>query len=317
MADNRNEIKQLFIRLADGKCTPEERAQLLTYLQQHPSPDAIPSVEELQPDEHWPVMPEWAAEAVLTSILYQPAITQATTFWKRPWVRVAAAVLPLAGIAMFVTLQYTHKDRLKHYTNSTKAVQTIQLEDGTVINLNRDARLSVNTSNSREVWLRGEAFVSVEQKAAQPFVVHAANALDITVLGTAFNVNAKEKKVQVILNSGKVKVGAGKESMVLQPGEMADFDAATQKLSRQKVDTLLYTSWKYDLMAFRAQPLQEVMQKLGEQYGYEVVFDDPDVAHLPFTGYLASNNLQQALTTLEETFTLNIHLQNNQIHVKQ
>ncbi|WP_168208860.1 FecR family protein [Chitinophaga sp. XS-30] len=316
MSEDQNEIKKIFIRLADGKSTPEERAQLLAYLQHQPSLNAIPTVEELPPDESWPVMPDWAAEAVLTSILNLPVTTPVIPLWKRTWIKIAAAVIPVAGIALLVTLQYNRKNNLRHYSNSSRAVQTIQLGDGTVISLNQRARLSVNTSN-REVWLQGEAFFSVKQQAAKPFIVHASGSLDVTVLGTAFNVNAKDEKTQVVLNSGSIKVDAGEQTMILQPGEMADYNTSTQRLSRQKADTLLYTSWKYDLIAFRGDPLSVVMQKLGEQYGHEVVFDYPDAANLPFTGYLASNDLQQALTTLEQTFALNIQLQNNRLYVKK
>lgn len=318
MEEKQDQIKKLFIRLAAGTCTPVERRQILEYLRRNPSPEAIPAVEELQPDGSWPEMPEWAAEAVLTSILYRSgSIQRIVPFWKRTWVRAAAVIVPVIAIASLIALQYSSQNELQHYENSTRAVQTIELEDGTVIKLNQQAHLSVNLKDSREVWLNGEAFFTVEQQASRPFVVHAAGKLDVTVLGTSFNVNAKEKKTQVVLNTGSVKVGSARQSVILRPGEMADYDASTGKLSTQPADTLLYTSWKYDLIAFREQSLKTVMQQLGEQYGYEAVFDHTAAEDLLFTGYLASNDLQQALTTLEQAFSLKIHLQNNQIHVNK
>ncbi|GEP97453.1 FecR family protein [Chitinophaga cymbidii] len=318
MEEKQDHIKKLFIRLAAGTCTPEERRQILGYLRHNPSPEAIPSVEELQPDGSWPEMPAWAAEAVLTSILYRSgAIRRIKPFWKRTWVRAAAVIVPAIAIASLIALQYSPKNALQHYENGTRTVQTIELEDGTIIKLNQQARLSVNLKNSREVWLNGEAFFTVEQQASRPFVVHAGGKLDVTVLGTSFNVNTKEEKTQVVLNSGSVKVGSARQSIILRPGEMADYDAATGKLSAQPADTLRYTSWKYDLIAFREQSLKTVMRQLGEQYGYEAVFDHTGAEDLLFTGYLPSNDLQQALTTLEQAFSLKIHLQNNQIHVNK
>ncbi len=315
MEDKHREIKALFIRLANGNSTPAERLQILDYLRDAPSPEAIPTVEELQPAGEWPEIPEWAAEAVMASILQQAAATRIVPFRKRSWVKIAAALVPIAGITSLMMLYYSRRDALKHYVNNSRAVQTIQLADGTLIHLNQQARLSVSAKDGREVWLEGEAFFSVQQQAARPFVVHAVNMLDVTVLGTAFNVNAKKEKTQVVLNAGSVKVGAGKAEMVLRPGEMADYDAGTGRLLRQPADTLLYTSWKYDLIAFRAQSLKDVLQKLKEQYGYDVVFEQPDVEKLIFTGYLASNDLPQALTTLEQAFSIKIRLQNNQIYV--
>ncbi len=316
MEENQEQIKSLFIRLAEGEATPGERARLLEYLRHNPQPEAIPSVEELPEGDGWPQMPGWAAEAVITSILHQAPVERTLPLWKRGWVKIAAAALPVIGVTA-LALFYPREPALKRYANDTKNVQTIRLADGSEVNLNQRARLSVSTKGGREVWLEGEAFFSIRQDASQPFTVHAADALDVTVLGTAFNVNTQQGKTQVVLNSGRVKVEKDGAHMVLSPGEMADYDAVSGKLLRQRADTLLHTSWKYDLIPFKARPLKEVMEQLKEQYGYEAVFDHADAENLVFTGYLASNNLPQALTTLEQTFTLKITLRNNQLHVNK
>lgn len=314
MEENHDQIKALFIRLTEGKSTPAERLQLLEYLRHNPQAEAVPEVEELQRD-NWPLMPEWAAEAVMASILQKAPAARVLPLWKRTWVKVAAVVLPIIGIAALAMMHYGKGEAFQHYVNTGKSVQTILLADGTSVSLNQRARLSVSTAGGREVWLEGEAFFSVQQQAAAPFVVHTANALDVTVLGTAFNVNARKTNTQVVLNAGRVKVGAGGENILLRPGEMADYNAATGKLTKQPADTLLHTSWKYDLIAFKAQPMEAVMDTLEKQYGIEVVFDRPEAAALLFTGYLASNDLPQAINTLEEAFTLKITLHNNQLHV--
>ncbi len=312
MEENQDQIKLLLVRLAEGKSTPGERFQLLEYFRRNPAPEAIPEVEDIVVEGDWPAMPADAAENVLAAIFRQPLPGKIVAFWKRRALRIAAAMLPVIGIAGLL-MWHSKKPSLKVYANGTKNVQTIRLADGSTVNLNQRARLSVN-AGGREVWLEGEAFFSVSH-GTEPFTVHTAHSLDVTVLGTAFNVNAGAGGTQVVLNSGRVKVGVGETQVTLRPGEMADYNAASGKLLRQQADTLLATSWKYDLLAFKARPLKEVMKKLSEQYGLDVVFDHTEAENLVFTGYLASNDLPQALTTIEEAFTLKITLLDKTLHV--
>ncbi|MBO9155323.1 FecR family protein [Chitinophaga sp. GCM10012297] len=313
MDENQDHIKSLFIRLAEGKSTPGERLQLLEYLRRNPSPQALPELEELANEDSWPLMPGAEAENILARILRQeePAIVRPMR--KRNWLKIAAAALPVIGVAG-LALWLAKEPRRIQYANDTKSVQTIRLSDGSIVSLNQQARVSVS-ADGRETWLEGEAFFSVQPSDKKPFTVHTAHSLDVTVLGTAFNVNAQKNGTQVVLNAGRVKVGTGETQMVLNPGEMADYHAATGKLLRQQADTLLFTSWKYDLIAFKARPLKEVMEKLGEQYGIGVVFDHAGAENLVFTGYLSSNDLPQALLTLEQAFTLKITLLDKQLHV--
>lgn len=74
---------------------------------------------------------------------------------------------------------------------------TFRFSDGTAIKLNGGSTLRYPTKfvgPLREVYLKGEAFFSVAQNKSKPFVVHAGG-ITARVLGTAFNIEAYEKKV--------------------------------------------------------------------------------------------------------------------------
>ncbi|MBS0029334.1 FecR family protein [Chitinophaga sp. 22321] len=323
MEENKDRIKALFIKQAQGKATAEEQEQLLAWLLNEPAPDALPEVEDVWIPGTGSVMPAPDAAAVWNTIMEASPEAIVIPWWKKSGFRVAAALIPLIGLASLAVFYYREKNDRRVFVNNTKQVQTIQLEDGTVIRLNQHSRLSLNKSftagNRREVWLSGEAFFTVHHQATKPFIVHAANLVDVNVLGTAFNVNTANGTAAVVLNEGSVKVNAGTPaqpvSLLLKPGEKASFDAKTQVLSRQKVDTLFQTSWKYNLLAFKSEPLKIVMQKLAEQYDYKVAFEEKDMEQLLFTGYLPTNNLQQAILTIEQSFNLKFILQHNIIHV--
>lgn len=310
--------------MVEGKSTPAERLQLLTWLENNPSAEEFPAVEDLPGTGNQTPMPASEADRVWHNILLQTDQTPLVPLWKRNGFRIAAALIPVIGIASLVLFFYKRRDQQQYFVNNTPYVQTIQLKDGSTIQLKQHSRVRVAFAHShagkREVWLQGEAFFNVQQQAAHPFTVHASNGVDIQVLGTAFNVNTEETHTAVVLNAGSVSVKAAKArkpvALQLKPGEMASFDANTRVLSAEKVDTLFHTSWKYNLMAFKNESLKQVMHQLGEQYGYKVAFENTIQENLLFTGYLPTDNLRQAILTIEQSFNLKIDLQQKSIYIK-
>lgn len=310
--------------MVEGKSTPAERLQLLTWLGNNPSAEEFPAVEDLSDTGNKLLMPASEADRVWNNILRQTDQTPVVPLWKRNGFRIAAALVPVIGIASLVLFFYNRRDQQQYFVNNTHYVQTIQLKDGSAIQLKQHSRVRVAFTNGRagkrEVWLQGEAFFNVQQQATHPFTVHASNGVDIQVLGTAFNVNTEETHTAVVLNAGSVSVKAANAhkpvALQLKPGEMASFDANTRVLSAEKVDTLFHTSWKYNLMAFKNESLKLVMHQLGEQYGYNVAFENAIQENLLFTGYLPTDNLRQAILTIEQSFNLKIDLQQKSIYIK-
>lgn len=86
----------------------------------------------------------------------------------------------------------------------------VQLPDGTKVNINSASQISYPhdfNGKKRIVELDGEAYFEVTPDKERPFVVKAAG-LEITVLGTAFDVCAykDDSEVSVVLLTGKVDV---------------------------------------------------------------------------------------------------------------
>ncbi|NLU92794.1 FecR family protein [Chitinophaga sp. Ak27] len=323
MDEHKDSIKFLFKKMIEGKSTPAERLQLLTWLENNPSAEEFPAVEDLPDAGNKLLMPTSEADRVWYNILQQAAQTPVVPLWKRNGFRIAAAMVPVIGIASLVLFFYNKRDQQQYFVNNTHHVKTIQLKDGSTIQLKQHSRVRIafthGHTGEREVWLQGEAFFNVQQQASHPFTVHASNGVDIQVLGTAFNVNTEGTHTAVVLNAGSVSVKAAKArktvALQLKPGEMASFDANTLVLSAEKVDTLFHTSWKYNLMAFKNESLKEVMHQLGEQYGYNVAFENTIQEKLLFTGYLPTDNLRQAILTIEQSFNLKIDLQQKSIYI--
>ena len=97
-----------------------------------------------------------------------------------------------------------------------------------------------------------------------PFVVETEK-MDVTVLGTQFNVNTYRVDgcYETTLVEGKVEVcdRLSKKEVVLLPDEQARLQGGN--LSVRKVDTRLYTSWVNGRFYFEREALEEIAAQLG------------------------------------------------------
>ncbi|WP_454487814.1 FecR family protein [Chitinophaga lutea] len=304
----------MFAKFSEGVSSPDERRELLQHLEGTPLPEDLPLADEL-PETGRFLMPDDAAARIRARILMQAHDEAPVAKIRRMgWWKVAAIALPLAGVATWMLRSRPAADESRVYVNDTRSVQVIRLDDGSEVALNRAARLSVR-KGSREAWLEGEAFFTIAGSPSDPFVVHTGHQLDVTVLGTSFNVKTGDKTTEVVLNTGKVKVGDGGETLVLRPGEMAAYDVHEKRMSRRQADTLLHTSWKNGLIPFRERPLRDVVREIGEYYACTVVLESPEKEQELFTGYLPASDLQQSIVTLEQTFSIKIRIEHKQTQV--
>jgi len=84
----------------------------------------------------------------------------------------------------------------------------IELSDGSIVFLNKDAVLSYPnkfTGDYRLVNLEGEAYFEITPDEKRPFKITAQHA-NVEVLGTAFNMKSNRETTEVSVTSGTVKV---------------------------------------------------------------------------------------------------------------
>ncbi|RPE12850.1 DUF4974 domain-containing protein [Chitinophaga lutea] len=301
--EEREHIKTLFIRLAEGDATAAEKEQISEYLLEGGSADDLPMPDELQ--AYGPQMTVEEADQLFTAITAAPVRYRRLT-----WPRVAAAAVLVGAIATLCLYWFSRRPADTLYT-AEGVSKTVHLSDGSVVQLKAGSVLKVPGrfgKDKRDVEITGAAFFTVEADAGKPFIVHTPHAFDVEVLGTAFNVDARGGKAKVVLTRGSVKVMAATQKaireMVLKPGEMADFDPAARTLSRRPVNTLFYSAWSDHLMTFRNETLAGVAQHIREEFGQELRFADPSLQQLVFTGYLSSADIRETIKTLEQTFDL-------------
>ena len=164
----------------------------------------------------------------------------------------------------------------------------LTLADSTRVWMNSDSELRYPSrfeGGERRVSVTGEAYFQVAKDESLPFIVEAGGAA-VRVTGTEFNVMAypDDGCVETTLVSGGVDVEANGQTRRVAPGSQAVYDKASGSLDVRAVDLALYTSWKDGLFEFRDMPLGAVARQLERWYDVEILFADPAVADIRFTG---------------------------------
>lgn len=194
----------------------------------------------------------------------------------------------------------------------------IQLPDGTQVWLNSLTSLRFPysfTGNTREVYLDGEAYFKVAKDKSKPFIVHTQQT-DIQVLGTHFNVNTYERgKTTTSLLEGSVRTTSGASTVLLQPGKQATYEGGKFTVSEFDGNEIL--SWTTGIHYFNNIRLSDIALLVPRWFDVKVVFDDPRLAMLTFSGAIDKNKpLQVFLTNIETTANIRHYFVHNELHFK-
>ena len=198
---------------------------------------------------------------------------------------------------------------------------SITLSDGTIVYLNAESELRYPVKfvgEDRRVYLSGEAYFDVVHDKAHPFVVDVKNST-VRVLGTSFDVRAyaDEDEVLTTLVQGSVRFSAGKESVILEPGEQVVLDKSG-RLETREVDTYLYTAWKDGVFAFKRQRLEEIMKVVARWYDVNVFWENVSQKEVTFTGKMKRyDDFSKVMEMLEMTGNTEFVVRENNIFIRE
>lgn len=226
-----------------------------------------------------------------------------------------AAIL-LLSIAGLLYRQWVHTIT---YTTAYGETKAVQLPDGSLITLNANSQVSFaknwSAADVREVWLSGEAFFSVVHTAnLQRFIVHTDNSLQVEVLGTEFNITKRNNKTRVVLETGQIqlkiqpadKKDAPKQRLLMKPGDLIEFDEASEKYIKKEVNPKIYSSWKSNKLQLDDTSLEEIVQLLENSYGYQVEVTREDLLKQKVSGSIPLSNKDTLLQYIAQTFEIKI-----------
>ncbi len=240
-------------------------------------------------------------DRILTTAARRRDMSPSRTGMRFSWWQAAAAVVVLMGIALTVwrgrsappvyaydQLVKTSTLPLKEVANMQSEPQQVLLPDGSRVTLSGHSRISfardLDKQANREVFLTGDAFFEVTSNPQHPFLVYA-DGLVTRVVGTSFSVQTGDKKVSVVVRTGKVIVypmqSAGTpplsdEKSMLTPNQQATFMTDNLQITRSLAEApkeLLSQGLEEGRFQFDNASIADVFARLENAYGVPIVYD--------------------------------------------
>ena len=215
-----------------------------------------------------------------------------------PWLpRIAAMlVLALGAAYFFISTHVT-----THFAQNAKR-ETFLLPDNSQVVLNSGTEAEYkewNWAANRRIELKGEAYFKVAK--GETFDVVTPNGT-VTVVGTQFNVKARNGRLDVTCYEGKVRVTtANKEEIILTPGMTVGFaNGKNLQLPNEEGDA---PGWLEYETSFSKVNLPDVIEELERQYNKTITVKGI-TPKSPYSGTLPMNDINTALETVGTIYHL-------------
>ncbi|WP_020529322.1 FecR family protein [Flexithrix dorotheae] len=253
--------------------------------------------------------------------------------WKG-YIKYAAVFLFFVGISIVIykyrpidiTPQFSEAQHVKMLVKATSKGEklSLTLSDGSIIKLNSESKLTFPekfNSNTREVLFEGEAFFDIAKNLEKPFIIKSGD-LEISVLGTSFNVNSYEcsNKVQVAVASGKVAVRSNEKewkdnTTFLTRNQVLTFDKETRSIKSEIKDVSNLIAWKDKTIVFEDATLEIIVNKLERWYNVEIETAVSDHKIREFSGRYTNQSLIQVLEGICYSSRLKYKIENKKVFI--
>jgi transmembrane sensor len=281
-------LEYLFQKYINKNCTQEEYAELMILIDQCDESvlhDILDEAYDDLPDEH---LSKRAADKILKNIVQAKADRK--RLWPpSKWTLIAASITVICTISIILYKSNKHVAPATAFTRSQPLNdhQFIKFSDGSSVTLNKYSDVSYPikfTGSTREVSLRGEGYFDIRHDAGKPFLVHVGK-LTITVLGTAFNVNATQKNIAVTVTRGKVSVSDhGKLLGAVTPNNQINYSVVNQKAQQVTLNADQVIKWQANDIFFDNITMEKAAGLLESRFNTKITFDNERVKHCTLTG---------------------------------
>ncbi|MCF0050344.1 FecR domain-containing protein [Dyadobacter sp. LJ53] len=279
-------IRQLAVKFLNGTASEEEKEILHKWYDSlNPDVSETETVFTRDPDTANEMKERMLANM---KALQQPVRkTPDFTLIKRlvSW-STAVAALVIAGFIFWTNQHKTAETGIRLVQAPLGKTLKVTLPDGSFIWLNAGSSLTYPHSFSgktREVVLKeGQAFFDVKHMTDKPFIVHA-KTLNITVLGTSFDVKAyhNDPDIKVTVKTGKVGVtmrdNPERPALMLLPAEQAVVPEKSAEIHVTEISKPAIAPWKDNRMVFEDELLSEVFRVLERKYRQQIKIEKPEL----------------------------------------
>jgi transmembrane sensor len=189
------------------------------------------------------------------------------------------------------------------------------LPDGSALHLAENTTVDVTFGRS-ERHLRmstGEAFFKVHPDKKRPFVVRAG-PIDVTAVGTAFDVKAEEGRITVAVQEGVVTVAPVRGTSTwssdvawrVAAGYRFQYSERDGSAVLSSIDTSAAVAWREARLEYMNTPLSQVIADVNRYASQPVEIVDPSVGRLTFTGTVFTNSVDGWLRALPNALPIEL-----------
>ena len=201
-------------------------------------------------------------------------------------------------------------------------VKEVVLPDGTKVWLNNAAMLKYPrefSEKERNVYLDGEAYFEVTKNKAKPFIVQS-EAMQVRVLGTTFNFKSSKacKSAEATLIEGEIEVkGNNEEGMIiLAPGQKAELNRESKRLTVKQVDARMDAVWHNNLIPFEKADIYSIAKTLERFYNVKIILSPDITINNTYSGVLKrKDSINSVLKSLKNSIPIDYKIVGNSIFI--
>jgi len=246
-------------------------------------------------------------------------------------------VLTRNAAGRFDYAKVTPSKQLVENVNSSVNPVRLILPDESIVELGAGSRIAYvnnfDSSQTRDVYLSGEATFTVVKNPAHPFRVFA-NEIVTKVLGTTFTVRSfnKDSIIQVTVRTGKVSVYSQENtsnSETGMPNQLGGIiltvnqELLYKKSNREFKKTLLQNpvvitrdTVDQKTMMYDDAPLEKVFAQLSKIYGVSIVYDNDLMKKCTVTADLRSEAFYSKLDLICKAIGANYEIIDGQVVIQ-
>ncbi|MGW7771562.1 FecR family protein [Pseudomonas machongensis] len=288
------------MRLHAEDCSAAEREAFAQWL----------AADTRHAEEYQAMLEIWHTADMLpraTNVTELPAARSHQRNW-RPLASAAVITLlalPLAGWVGWE--QGWLPNRYQHF-DSDQQVRTVQLHDGSQVELNLNSELRyLNYKDRRQVDLiKGEAFFKVTHDSEHPFIVRAGHG-QTRVTGTQFNVWKYEDQVKVTLVEGSVLVSSnsGEGGYRLGPGMQASYSIGDfEPQLAQSDDYANSLAWRSGRLVLDNLSLSQALPVINRYLDKPLLLADSSVGNIRISGIYDTRDVNRLVNNLPKVLPI-------------
>lgn len=230
--------------------------------------------------------------------------------------KIAASIILAVGLALAAYFINSKNNAITELTATTgQNILTDTLSDGSVVTLNKKSSVSYPSrfkGNTRSVKLQGEAFFHVTPDKKKPFII-SVNDVEVTVVGTSFNIKSDAAKTEVVVETGVVRVSRNRQTVELKAGEKLLLSGKNPSALKETAGDKLYNYYRTKEFVCDNTPLWKLVDVLNEAYDTHIIIGRKELKDLRLTTTFDNESLDKIMEIIHLTFSITVVKQDGQI----